>query len=661
MDAISHYYQEIEDLEAEIEASREKYMTYQPSALAFLVFPRSSEARISARRLRAFLHLPSHRAQPDLYPEAMMAPPPVDIIWSNLVIHRMERTSRRLTGNVALLGIVLVVICVVGWVTTLANLSSVFSVDEETAKHSALLGVVQSSISPILYALFTLSLPKIISFIGLYQGIPTRSGLDRSILKKLFLFFFVNNIVVVSASMMSTLWKDLTSEGTNLGRVVSDWVSLRIVVGLIHASYFWISFIGLRCVEVLAELAQVVALVFRWLRRVLNRNLTPREEAESSGPANFPYAILYAAHLFLFQVALMYSIVSPLILLITTLNFALSCLVYKYQLMYVYTTSVETDGRAWPTIFNRIAFAVILGQLFAIAAVQTVEMSDPLSSGQGKKAHSALAHRVWDKLSPKAAVIFPLPFISIICWWLAKRKLKPAYKYAQEERKGEAVMRWTEEATGSGMTSPTEAGQSTEVDKGNIDMDFFQPAYAAPLEVVTIHPEAEQVVGRFWETEASSNPSDEWRLSGSGSSSRTSRYRRSQLSNRRRLAEEDDQEEVVVVARDQNRLSLNTYRNSRWVPAILRRSLNRDNQSDRWSSPNAGSSSGKRLTRSESKDHLIPHSEPPEVMEGTRAAGHQQPDEAFIPSDMAKDWMSMESIVQASKSTSWISPPPSAK
>ncbi|RKP13061.1 hypothetical protein BJ684DRAFT_10185, partial [Piptocephalis cylindrospora] len=367
VDAISYYHQIIGDLEAEIKESREQFLTHQPSSLGFLVFQNSGRARESARYLRAFLQLPTHRAQPDLYPEAMLAPPPADVIWSNLVIHRMERTSRRLTGNVVLVGIVLVAMFVVGWVSALANLASVVSTRKGMKEHAALLGIIQSSVSPVLYALFTLCLPTIISFVGLYQGTPTRSGLGRSVMKKLLLFFLVNNIVVMSASMLSALWQIVTtSVASNLGKVLSDWVAIHVVAGLVHASYFWISFIGLRCVLVLAELAQVIGLFFRWLRRILKRNLTPREEGESTGPADFPYPILYAAHLFLLQIALMYSIVSPLILLITTLNFALSVLVYKYQLMYVYTSSVETDGRVWPTVFNRIVFATVLGQFFAV-------------------------------------------------------------------------------------------------------------------------------------------------------------------------------------------------------------------------------------------------------------------------------------------------------
>lgn len=58
------------------------------------------------------------------------------------------------------------------------------------------------------------------------------------------------------------------------------------------------------------------------------------------------------------QVGLVYAPLAPLVALFAAIAFAMSFIVYKYQLMYVSATRVETGGRLWRVAINRILFAV---------------------------------------------------------------------------------------------------------------------------------------------------------------------------------------------------------------------------------------------------------------------------------------------------------------
>jgi len=61
---------------------------------------------------------------------------------------------------------------------------------------------------------------------------------------------------------------------------------------------------------------------------------TPRDYAEILAPTMYNYGWGYPMPVFIFIVVLIYSTMSPLILVFGTIYFALSYLVLKYQLLY---------------------------------------------------------------------------------------------------------------------------------------------------------------------------------------------------------------------------------------------------------------------------------------------------------------------------------------
>lgn len=54
---------------------------------------------------------------------------------------------------------------------------------------------------------------------------------------------------------------------------------------------------------------------------------------------------------------------APLVVLAAAIVFWMSSWVYKYQLMFVFTTKVETGGRLWNVMINRLFVGVVLMQL----------------------------------------------------------------------------------------------------------------------------------------------------------------------------------------------------------------------------------------------------------------------------------------------------------
>lgn len=61
---------------------------------------------------------------------------------------------------------------------------------------------------------------------------------------------------------------------------------------------------------------------------------TPREHATARSPEAFNYGSGYPQPLLIFIIVLVYSTISPIILVFGTLYFAITYVVYKYQFLY---------------------------------------------------------------------------------------------------------------------------------------------------------------------------------------------------------------------------------------------------------------------------------------------------------------------------------------
>lgn len=109
------------------------------------------------------------------------------------------------------------------------------------------------------------------------------------------------------------------------------------------------------------DLAQIINLVFITIKKNLFGR-TPREIREWTQPPEFEYAIYYSNILFMSTVAMVFAPIAPLVAVAGAVVFWVSSWVYKYQLMFVFVSQVETGGRLWNVVVNRLLVGIILMQ-----------------------------------------------------------------------------------------------------------------------------------------------------------------------------------------------------------------------------------------------------------------------------------------------------------
>jgi pheromone shutdown protein TraB len=84
-------------------------------------------------------------------------------------------------------------------------------------------------------------------------------------------------------------------------------------------------------------------------------------------PPVFDFPVFFSNHLLVVAVALVYAPIAPLVGLFGAGAFAVSCWVYKYQLLYVSVTRSETGGRLWNVAMNRVLMATVRAQRSILA------------------------------------------------------------------------------------------------------------------------------------------------------------------------------------------------------------------------------------------------------------------------------------------------------
>lgn len=247
-----------------------------------------------------------------------------------------------------------------------------------TNNHQSFLSFLQGFVAPALTSAVFLIFPIIMRRISAFQGTLTKSMRERNTLRKLYFFFVFNNLFVFT--IFSVAWSavsqviELSKSSPDMSaRQVFDSLDLaqQISSSIINISSFWIMYIVRSNIGAMLDLIQIWGLIVRsFAKRFLSP--TPRKLIRWTAPPEFDYASHINWLLFYSTIALTFTTIQPIILVVTCFYFTIDTFLKKYTLLYVYVPKVESDGSFWKDLFNRTLFSVGLGNLamFLVTWVQ---------------------------------------------------------------------------------------------------------------------------------------------------------------------------------------------------------------------------------------------------------------------------------------------------
>jgi len=299
-----------------------------------------------------------------------LAPQPQDLIWSNLAKSKPERRRNKFIGwcLFVLLSVTYIVpnAFIASFLANISNIGALWPAFEtELNRHRQLFAIIQGVAAPLVTTLIYLLLPIIMRRISAWQGSYTKTGRERAVVSKLYIFFVFNNLIIFT--LFGTVWNFVTAviSATNetggkkvsVGDAIRNYQFLdRVIDSVIGVSTFWISYLLQRNLGALLDLVQLVNLVWRWFAKQF-LSPTPRELIEWTAPQPIDVAAYYNYFLFYATVALVFAPIQPLILLVAAFYFTLDSWLRKYSYMYVCVTRIESGGAFWRVLVDRLLFA----------------------------------------------------------------------------------------------------------------------------------------------------------------------------------------------------------------------------------------------------------------------------------------------------------------
>ena len=239
--------------------------------------------------------------------------------------------------------------------------------------------------------MFGYLLPHIFRWLSKYQGATTHSRLDRAVIARYYGFLVISQLIIFTliGVIFSAYPTNLSVSPADLIRCVvsvKDIVdqigkksakdifdSFRSLPGTINTAYidqspYWLTYFPFRGFLAVFDLAQIINLVLITIKKNLFGR-TPREIREWTQPPEFEYAIYYSNILFMSTVALVFAPLAPLVAVAGAIVFWISSWVYKYQLMFVFVSRVESGGRLWNVVINRLLSGIVLMQVLMLLTI----------------------------------------------------------------------------------------------------------------------------------------------------------------------------------------------------------------------------------------------------------------------------------------------------
>jgi hypothetical protein len=374
VDAITYLTTQIQELKGRIYQVRGSIDRRNAMSYGFASYESVEEAhRVAFTARKGYSHGSTIR----------LAPRPSDLIWKNLGLSKKAQNSNRIvnTIHIAILTTVWVIVnaFLAIFFANLANLGQVWQgFNIQLHKNPRTWAVVQGVLSPAITSAFFYVLPIFFRHLSIQAGDLTKTSRERQVLRKLYVFFVFNNLIVFS--LFSAFWSFTTTvinarnQGFNTGDAVKTGdIWNKVMIALCNVSPFWISWLLQRNHSAIIDFAQVGNLAWGSLVRRFT-SPTPRQLIQITAPPPFDYASYYNYFLFCTTVALCFAMLQPLILPVTAFYFVMDTYLKKYLVMYVFMTKRESGGKFWGVVFDRLLFACLLSNAVVACLIKAKAM-----------------------------------------------------------------------------------------------------------------------------------------------------------------------------------------------------------------------------------------------------------------------------------------------
>ncbi|KAL8803611.1 MAG: hypothetical protein Q9223_005322 [Gallowayella weberi] len=294
---------------------------------------------------------------------------PDEVIWTNLKLRWPARVIRNILTVSFVIGLIVFWSIPVGFVGILSNIQSLITLapwlNWLNKIPPTIFGVVQGLLPAVLLAVLMALLPVVLRLMAKLGGAPTLSAVELHTQNSYFGF------QIVQVFLITTLSSAASASVTGILCHPTDAPNL-LATNIPKASNFYISYFVLQGLTISSGALLGIAglILFRLLGAVLDT--TPRKMYKRwSTLSALGWGTVFPVYTNLTVIAITYSVIAPLVLGFATIGLYLIYLAYRYNLLFVVNSHIDTKGLVYPRALQQtttgayLAIICLIG-LFAI-------------------------------------------------------------------------------------------------------------------------------------------------------------------------------------------------------------------------------------------------------------------------------------------------------
>ncbi|KAL8899672.1 MAG: hypothetical protein Q9192_001451 [Flavoplaca navasiana] len=419
VDTIDYCRKEVARLNVEIEQDQKEPEKFPLMNSAFIQFNHQVAAHMACQSI-------SHHTPQQMTPRIVEISPD-DVIWDNMSIKWWEKYVR--TAGVVLMTTALIF----GWAAPVAFtgiLGNINSISQSVTwlnwiqdLPKSVLGIISGVLPQALLALILALLPITLRFLANIQGNHTGMAVELSVQNYYFTFLFVQVFLVVSISTgITNVITQLSQSPTNVTAILAG--------NLPKSTNYFFSYMLLQALTVSAGALVQLGGLLKWFILAPIMDSTGRQKwKRQTDLTNVQWGTFFPVYTNLAAIGLIYSVISPLIMVFNIVTFSLFWLVYRYNTLYVTKFRFDTGGLLFPKAINQLFTGLYVMELCLIGLFFLVSDADENGNSVGVPCRG------------QAIIMIIALILTVLYQFLLNNAFAPLFRYLPITLEDEAVGR----------------------------------------------------------------------------------------------------------------------------------------------------------------------------------------------------------------------------
>lgn len=331
---------------------------------------------------------------------------PKEVIWKNMTLSLQTRLSKAGIATIFIITVIILWSIPIGIVGTLSNIT--YLTDKVKFLRFInnfppwLLGLITGLLPPYLMSSFIAYVPKFMRIIAKLSGSPTLPEAELTTQTWFFLF------QVIQVFLVTTFSSGAAAVATSIARDPSQIPTL-LASNLPKASNFYLSYFILQGLTNAPDKLLNYSDLFEYLFYSRYIDLTPRQHfTRYTTMKNIPWAAQYPKFTTMLIIALAYSCIAPLVLGFAFVGLSLFYLAFRYNMLYVYSIKIESNGACYTRALQHISVGVYLAELCLIGLLAARSALGPLIMLVVLLLGTIVCHTILDRLLAPLEMYLPI-------------------------------------------------------------------------------------------------------------------------------------------------------------------------------------------------------------------------------------------------------------